>query len=605
MVARARHARWLAALLALAALLVCETASGQSVRASVNRDAMTTDETLTLQIVVQAARGATVGSPEGSDFVVQNRSVSTSRTIRNGQSSATTRVSLSLRPTRTGDLTVGRVPVRLRSGVEYTQTFPVQVRQGRQRPASNATQARRATGVPPPPRAAHAAPPPPRPGSEEMTQTPMPEVEPGTPFLIGMVTAQELTVGGQVIVDYVLLSPRMAFGLDAVELTEPEWGNVWFREITDVRTGGNTRLGSTVLNGESYDVQVIRSYVVVPMEAGAFSLPDLSLELEMNSFRQRGNYSVRTTPLELRVSPPPVADAPEGFAAPNVGRFELRAVADRAQARVGEAVQLTLRLEGTALFSRVRGPAVPTIEGAEVLEPNDSTTIEIGPDGWAVGSWTRRVTIVPGEEGELRIPAVRFPYYDPTERAFAVAESEPVRIRVAGFAERQVLPEAVAIGTEWAEDLPAPPELSEAPPAEPSRAHASPAFVAAAAAAPLTWLTWLLGSALRKRKTRRAPERRRERAGVTAHAALDACGDDAARVGDALREYLSQRLDAPVRGARVSTLEGAVSARYGEALAARCAALVREAELSRYGGGGDVHALTAEARALIDALEER
>lgn len=598
--------RAVAAFAAVALLIVSLPCAAQSIQASVDRRQISTDEDVTLRLLVQDALGANVGQLEGNDFVVVGQSFNSSRTVLNGRSQAVTRVSLTLRPTRTGDLTIGRVPVRVGSSVRYSDPIQVRVTQGR-RPAVATPRAAR--GAPRAPNGVVAEspaspPPPPRPGGEGMPQTPMGEVARGEPLLVGLVTSQDLVVGGQLIVDYLLLTPRMTFGLDAVELTEPEWGNVWFREMTDARTGGRNRLGNTELNGQSYEVQLIRSYVVVPLEAGAFPLPPLSLELEVNSFRQRGRYTVSTEPLEIRVTDPP-EDAPDGFDEAHVGRFELRVTADRPRARAGEAVQLSVHLEGSALFSRIRGPELPDLAGADVLEPNDESRVGHGPNGWIEGSWTRRVTLVPTREGTLQIPSLAFTYFDPFLGRYETIASEAIELAIEGETERQVLPEAVAVGTEWAEALPEAPRVSASPPRPPSRLYASPVFVLATTAAPLSWLAWLIGRTLRRRRDARAPERTRALAGDTARTQLRSLdGNDATRVGEILREYLSQRLDEPVRGARVAALERVVASSYGEELAQRCSALVQRAELARYSGDGDASALADEALALIDAMED-
>ena len=619
MVARAPAAPWRSlALLTLGFLLIglSPRAYAQEIRASVDATTIAANEVVTLRVEIADRMGGQAMGPEGEDFTIVGQSTSTSMQFGPQGSVTRTQLTLTLRPTRVGDLTIGAVRVRTARGVLATDPIAITVtdahrvpppiaapRAAPSAPAVRPTQRASRPGVSatPSPRDSTrpgVAPAPPAPASEAMFAPPLPEVERNEPFLIAHATHADAVVGEQLIVDYLLFQPRMAFGLQFSDLTEPEFGNVWYTDITDARTRGRGHLGEMTHNNQRYSVALVRSYVVVPLEAGPLALPALQLQVSQQTRRGTSTPTiVAAQPILLEVSEAP---------SPNVGTFTFQAAVDRTRVRAGDAVTLTLRVEGSGLMPRLELPAIPRLDEARVFEPSDDAETEPTREGWLAGAASRRVSFVPQAPGEVTIPAITFRWYDPWSDTMEEATTEPIVITVAGVNERAITLEEVDEAVQWTEALPDPRVLQDAPPPAP-RTLPTAIVVSATAAPPLLLLLGAAIGAWRRRQAARAPERRVERAGVDARRTLrdlELTSTEAASVMLAtMRDYVERRSGVPTKGATYAQLRAIAAARFGEDAADALVAWVQATEQLRFGGGSDIAPLRERALAWLDEQE--
>jgi len=289
-----------------------------------------------------------------------------------------------------------------------------------------------------------------------------------------------------------------------------------------------------------------------------------------------------------------------------VGTFTFTAAVDRTEVRVGDAVALTLRVEGSGLMRRLALPEVPALASVRGFVPNDAATTELTREGWLTGSATRRVSFVPQETGVLTIPAITFRWFDPWTDRIEEASTLPSEVTVSGVNERAITLEQVDEAVEWTEALPPERALPEHPPAaRPSMPAA--VMVSAAAAPPLLLLISATLGSWRRRRTARAPERRIERAGRDALQALDAVDGAASESAGALlaivRDYVERRTGLPAKGATFEQLRAIATPTFGEVPADALVAWVRDTDQLRYGGGRDAAELRDRARAWITEQE--
>ncbi len=133
------------------------------------------------------------------------------------------------------------------------------------------------------------------------------------------------------------------------------------------------------------------------------------------------------SPLRLQVQPLP-SGAPEGFTG-SVGRHSLRASLDKAVAPAGEPVTLTVVIRGDGQPKSITRPVLPDLAGFEVYEPEESgTSAAEGATLWTTRTF--KYVLIPGREGSFSLGAVSFPYFDPARGVYALAESEPLELRV-------------------------------------------------------------------------------------------------------------------------------------------------------------------------------
>lgn len=605
-------ARPLVALAALAALLVARPALGVTVEARVDRDAITLGEVVNLEIELDAS-GGRVGSPEGDDFAVIGHSTFSRVEIVQGRRSQTTTTTLTLRPTRAGTLTIGRVPIRTSAGVTYTQPVTVTVTES----AGGAAGAQSTTGAPGSdepvrPRRSSAADStvggrraPPEPLSSELFAAPLPRATAGEPFIVATVTSETPIAGQQVLVDYILFTPTSALGIDAAELTEPEFSNAWFMDVTEARTGRGfaARLGARRVGTELFDAQVLRSYIVVPLEAGEWVIPAMGLDLAIRGFaRQRGTRSVRSTPLALDVGEAPEEGKPPHFRAQNIGALEFSVAVDSNVARVGDAVNVTMTARGTALPSRLRLPDVPDVDGARVYPPSEDDSLSVGADLWLEGTRRRSFAVVPTREGTVTVPAISFAAYDPFAQTYRTWTSVPIEIAVRGVNPGATVAEEPETINEpedvWIEALPPLRELRGDVRSR-GRMAGSPVYWGITAAPALCYALVVGIGFLRRRRAVAGGARRARSAGRDALRALSASGDEGAST--VLIRYLEDAFDAPARGLTRERLRRLVRERAGEDAAAAVVVALERADAARFGGAaGDVEGAVRDAIARVE-----
>ncbi|MEX2208460.1 MAG: BatD family protein [Myxococcota bacterium] len=125
----------------------------------------------------------------------------------------------------------------------------------------------------------------------------------------------------------------------------------------------------------------------------------------------------------LRVVPLP-ADVPADAL---VGQLAVRVSSSDDRLRLGKALSLTVELAGEGNVWDAKAPALESLVGPDVEVFPETPLLSIGESaGRATTRRTFRYALVPARAGTLRIEPLRFPYFDPTTRALATAESAPL-----------------------------------------------------------------------------------------------------------------------------------------------------------------------------------
>lgn len=175
------------------------------------------------------------------------------------------------------------------------------------------------------------------------------------------------------------------------------------------------------------------SFRVVPLRAGSIELAPAALRAAWaTTFRDdvlqgrvptdRYEGSLLGAPLVLQVAPVPMAGRPADYDGA-VGQLRMRALLARDAVAAGEALQLTVTVEGSANFGSF-GP--PRFEGLGDLHVAGTLQREI-PGGI---EYVISLVPTPGAKAGA-VPLLRLPFYDPEPPgAFRVAATPPLPFRV-------------------------------------------------------------------------------------------------------------------------------------------------------------------------------
>lgn len=596
---RRRTGEALAIAAALAVALAAAPAragDGVSVSASVDRTELAQDEPLVLTLRVEAdeAPSAIDLREDELPFAIRSRSESRSASFAIGGGGGvrlrrTSVVSLVLAPARAGDLEIPALAVTVKGIRHLTQPIRVKVL-----PAGAGARA-------------PAAPADPRGGTWSGWQRDLVlqvEVDRREVFLGEQVTASVWLLSPAGVADYQAFRPPALDGLWVEELERPRQVQFRLREVNGVPTRAYLVQKIALFPTRAGDLEIGPYEIEVGLRIGSPSL--------LAPFGGVQHATRRSAPVKLRVKPLPPG-APAGFAAVNVGVFKLEAAAAEAEVVAGQPVAVRVTASGEGNVRALALPALPPLDGARRFEPTASEAVAVR-SGRLGGSRTLETVIVPEEAGELSIPALAWPSFDPRAGRYVVARTAPLRLRVRpapaappGPAPADPLAGLRPPRAASALARPAPPPWRGAP------------FLALVVLPPLG-LALLAGrDAWRRRAEAGAPARRARGAGRLARrrlAAADrrlAAGERARFLDEterALVGWAADRLGRSISGLTREDLGAALAA--AGARPAAVAALSRAldaCDAARFGGGAvpddEVRALAASAVALLEASADR
>ncbi len=254
-----------------------------------------------------------------------------------------------------------------------------------------------------------------------------------------VVDASEVWVGQQVVYELQIWS-RVFTRLELAKL--PTFKDFWTEELEVPRANRRAKIGNV-----AYDVITSMRRAVFPQRAGTLTIEGAKLRSGGQVGFFAGSSPTREhegETLAITVKPLPAAGQPKGFSANNVGEFKLSAKVDRAKLVQGEALRLSVTVEGTGNIALVALGELPKPSGMKTYEAKPETP-KLDTKGRALkGQRTWTMLLVAEQAGTLTIPAVELPYFDPKAGRYRSAKSEPITIEVEADPDAAPLPSTEA-----------------------------------------------------------------------------------------------------------------------------------------------------------------
>lgn len=477
------------------------------ITATVDRNNVTTDETIVLSVVVNGVN-ARPELPVLAGFNVVGSSQSTQISVINGDMSVQGVHQFRLQPTQTGVLTIDAISVTVNGQSFSTQPIQVQVTQG---------SAPSAPGQP-----AEPAPAPSTLNGQEL-------------FVEAAVDKNNPYQGEQVTYTFRFYQAVNLPG--QVSYRPPAFTGLW-HDVEPMQQSYNVNV-----DGRAYLVTEV-SHILFPTVAGEVMIEPTKLIIPGGLWQ--ADTTLQTQPVALDVQPLP-AGAPLSFKGA-VGKFSLSTAVDKQETKVGEPITLNVEISGQGNLSAMGDPA-PANDGNWRAFTNDSGTYTEVVNGRLRGAKSYEWLMSPTNGGQLMLPAVEYSYFDPDAGVYETLRSKPVGVQVEGTAVTYT------------------PAQPGTPPAATNELRPMKAVTAVKDAGPqlvqqpLFWLLWLLPLGLvvgqvahDKRQAHlaaTADERRSSQASQKAEKALKQAGkhdDPFAEVQRILITYLEEKLNSSVRG---------------------------------------------------------
>ncbi len=194
--------------------------------------------------------------------------------------------------------------------------------------------------------------------------------------------------------------------------------------VTEIKTAlFPLRTGRLTIGAATVHCQVQQQTNVDPFS------PDFFERFFSQGLMTAQTRTLSSQPLKLEVTALPDAGKPIDFSGA-VGRFSLAAATDKNRTKVGDAVNLTLTIQGTGDLKAIAEPAMPSLPSWRVFDPVTSVNLQKKGD-LVQGSKIIRTVLVPRVSGDLAIPPVSLSYFDPTRNDYVRLRTRPLIVSVA------------------------------------------------------------------------------------------------------------------------------------------------------------------------------
>ena len=376
-----------------------------SVTASVDRQRVSVDESLTLTVAVSGANVQGMSQPtlpSLDGFDVMGMSSSSNISWINGRVSMTQEYRYTLMPKSVGAFTIDPVEVRVGRKTVRTKPVRVEVVQAAQRKLPAGPSAQGGQSRPPEAQASRRA--------------------QGNIFITTEVDKPKAYVGEQVVLTFTYYS-RLSLW-NAPQYTPPETPGFWVEELSR-----DERARRVVIEGRTFEMQQIKT-ALFPTSSGKHVISPAYLEYSSGrSFFSRGQARrLRTDPIEVDVLPLPAKGKPAGFSGA-VGKYTLSAKADKASVARGDPISLEVILSGSGNINTVGDPNVPDLKSFKVYEPEIEKSSSRAGDRIR-GKKVFRYALIPEREGALVIQPFTFVCFDPETKTYKTLKTKAQRITV-------------------------------------------------------------------------------------------------------------------------------------------------------------------------------
>ena len=549
-------------------------------RANLDRDKAAVGEQVVLQVQVSGeARDVTNPQlPALSDFRVFGGGQSQRFSFVNGRASAEHTFTFYLQPQREGNFTID--PIEVQVDGRTLKTVPLQLEVVGSTAQSSPTRADDATATA---------------GDVDS-------------FVTMTVDRDTVVVGEQVVLTFGFYRSTRISAFDSPEYTPPRTEGFWREDLPPERHT------TKVIRSRRYQVTEIQ-YALFPTRTGDLTIGEAVVRLPDDAFgsffrrdrtRPQGPRVLRAEPITIHVDPLP-DPVPGEFTGTVASGLRLDASVDRRVIDEGEAVTLTVRLEGTG---NIPGAAAPALEGFEAFRVHDAGGgADKRPQGGKLqGVRVVESLIVPREAGSVEVPGIEYVYFDTALRDYVTLRTEPIGLEVRPV---EGAASGVYVGGRKSEIELLARDILHIAPINDATPWAGPlphrAVFYAAFGAPA--LAWGVSTVLSRRHRRRLADPRRmraERAHARARQVLRGEGAVEDRVVRAVHGWTADRFDRAAAGLRHDDVIGLAQRQGADAETVdRLRRLLDRCDAARFAPlGAGSSDLVDEADALIDRLEE-
>ncbi len=407
-------------------IITVHVSVAQTVSSLVSSPTIGTQETVSYTLEISGAEDADIVTPsppdaEGLVLVSTSASRGSSIYITNGTVSRTVSYTWHYRPEQEGDARILEATVTIGGEVYTASEISITVVPQAQRPRPQRRSPFGGFSL----------------FDDPVPAAPPPEVTEQDIFIRTQQSDREVYLNEPVTLEYLLYFRPGTLPRNSRQSDSWDAEGFWREELNNP---DNQSPEIVIENGIRYQVVSIRRVVVFPTRSGELSIDPLKIMAEVQSPNANldpfsSSLFSRTYSTVERASPPVSilskalpSGAPDGFTG-SVGQYSLRAELSDTEVEVGDALQLTVAVEGVGNIALIEPPQ-PELPGIfEVYDPEVSTTKK-ERDGLIQGEKIYSWLLIPRSNGTFQIPPIEFVFFDPLQQEYIteMVDLDPIRI---------------------------------------------------------------------------------------------------------------------------------------------------------------------------------
>ncbi len=217
------------------------------------------------------------------------------------------------------------------------------------------------------------------------------------------------------------------------DFSTPKLNNFYVEEL---ETDQNLKWSRETVNGKTYNVAVLKKYLVFPRVAGKVDIDKADIKCMARVVSGRhpfwgytyDNAPVSATSNTLSLNVASLPQEPVGFSGA-VGKFNISLSMPTDTVSVNDAVVCKITISGSGNFNNIESPKISCPKEFEQYDPVVTSKLNASESGLS-GSKTWEYTIVPRYGGSFNLGTVSLVYYELATKTYNTVSTEPIVVNV-------------------------------------------------------------------------------------------------------------------------------------------------------------------------------
>ncbi len=220
----------------------------------------------------------------------------------------------------------------------------------------------------------------------------------------------------------------------------PSFDGFWTQ---DIATPNQISLKRENVNGQIYNVGVIKKEILFPQRSGVIKINSFMLECDIRkkvrssqsifddffgSSYQTVKKKVKSRAVKITVKPLPLTNKPNNFAGA-VGDFNMQTSIDKKNVNTNDAVTYKVVISGNGNLKLIDPLKISFPPDFDVYDPKITNSIKNSNNG-SYGRKTFEYLIIPRHAGEFKIPSTTFSFFNTKNKKYKTLISHEYNIHV-------------------------------------------------------------------------------------------------------------------------------------------------------------------------------